>query len=206
MAAKSSSAAGVFTNAAPPSTRTRRATRPEAQVPRTPTPDQDLEDEETERILEAELERVERQNQITKLQERITLARGRNSQASSAASSQTLLGDPVIQAPAVEASGAGVLEERPGPFHTGTKQDLLPLSTKLSVISIENLKSIAENICRLHNDYTQVKPEKIFIRMGEVGKGEWRPRDQRINFKRAKQPLSCQRLPGQPKWTEFRSQ
>lgn len=182
-AAKSSNATGGATNAAPSNTRTRRAKGPlvpDIQVPRTPTPDPIFDDSETERLLEAKLKRVERQNRVAILQEKIALARKGNKEASSGASSQTLLRDPVVDAPGVEAprvekaSEVEILKQRPGLFPTGMKHDFLPLSTKFPTISMKHLKNIAENkflpenICRLHNDYTQVKPEKKFFRMGDI--------------------------------------
>lgn len=120
---------------------------------------------------------------MTRLHERLALAQRGNVEAFSwASSSQTLLGD---AASGVEASGANAAganaagvedpqEQRALPLQTGMKHDFFPLAKKFSAINMEHFKSIGEknfspkNVCRLHNDYAQIKAEKKYIRMGEI--------------------------------------
>lgn len=66
------------------------------------------------------------------------------------------------------------LVEQRASLQAGMKHDFLPLKLKFSAINAEHFKNIAENkflpenISKLSNDPAAVKPERKYIRKGEI--------------------------------------
>lgn len=161
------------------------ARRPRIQVLRTPPLD-DSPNEEAEQTMLAEVEALERRDRMLQLEERRAKAQ-RNIDRSSAGSSQTLTGD--VEAPMEgNASGQealsqgtllqgalsqGALSQGALSQNTG-RPDFLPLTTRFSAVNEEHFKSIAENkfrpenICKLSNDHAAVRPDRKYIRMGDI--------------------------------------
>ena len=106
---------------------------------------------------------------MKQLEERKALAQ-RGSGSSSASSSQTLTGDNTV----ASAEVGSALEQRALTSNTGMQHDFLPLTVKFSAVNEEHFKSIAENkfrpenISKLSNDHTAIKPDRKYIRMGDI--------------------------------------
>lgn len=126
------------------------------QVARTPEAP-DSQDEEA--LLEMRIEAAQREQRIKRLQQRLNQIQRGEEIESSAGSSQTL----EVQAPQAIPS-----------FYNGMESNFLPLALRYPAINVKHFKNIAnnkfevENIVKLTTDFSTVKTNKKYIRMGEV--------------------------------------